>query len=406
MDAVITAAGHALAHGDILGALKRVALREDPAALALRGIAMAQLGDLERARTLLKMAARKFGPKEIAARARCRLAEAEIALVSRDLNAPALKLAQVRTDLATHGDLANAAHATHLEARRLLLLGRADAAQALLDASSAPRAKPSLVAGRQLLIADIAARHMRIARARQTLADAADSAALSGIAALSAEIESFRQNLDAQSVRLTRDGTSALVSIDSVEAIFGSEALVVDACRNLLRQASVSVPLASRPVLFALLRSLATRWPTAVSRATLLAEGFGAKFTDESHRARLRVEIGRLRTLIGGLAEIESTSLGYRLLTPPGRDVVVLAPPDETRHAVLLALMADGEAWSSSALALVAGTSPRTVQRALEALSAAGHVQSFGKGPAQRWITRPLLGFPTILLLPGPLPGR
>ena len=402
MDAVITAAGHALAHGDILGALKRVALREDPAALALRGIAMAQLGDLERARTLLKMAARKFGPKEVAARARCRLAEAEIALVSRDLNAPALKLAQVRTDLATHGDLANAAHATHLEARRLLLLGRADAAQALLDASSAPRAKPSLVAGRQLLIADIAARHMRIARARQALADAADSAALSGIAALSAEIESFRQNLDAQSVRLTRNGASALLSIDSVEAIFGSEALVVDACRNLLRQASVAVPLAGRPVLFALLRSLATRWPTEVSRATLLAEGFGAKFTDESHRARLRVEIGRLRTLIGGLAEIESTSLGYR----PGRDVVVLAPPDETRHAVLLALMADGEAWSSSALALVAGTSPRTVQRALEALSAAGRVQSFGKGPAQRWITRPLLGFPTILLLPGPLPGR
>ncbi len=406
MDAVIAAAGHALARGDVLDALKRVALREDPAALALRGIAMAQLGDLERARALLKTAARKFGPKEVTARARCRLAQAEIALVSRDLNAPALKLAQVRADLATHGDLANAAHATHLEARRLLLLGRADAAQTLIDTSVAPPPIASLAAGRYLLMADIAARHMHISTARHALTEAAKNAAQSDIAALSAEIESFRQNLDAQAVRLTRNGTSAMASIDSVETILGSQVLVVDACRNLLRQAGVSVPLASRPVLFALVRSLAMRWPTEVSRATLLAEGFGAKFTDESHRARLRVEIGRLRIMIGGLAEIESPSLGYRLVTQPGRDVVVLAPPDETRHAVLLALMADGEAWSSSALALVAGTSARTVQRALEELSAAGRVQSFGKGPAQRWITRPLLGFPTILLLPGPLPGR
>ena len=406
MDAVIAAAGNALAHGDILGALKRVALREDPAALALRGIAMAQLGDLERARALLKTAARKFGPKEVTARARCRLAEAEIALVSRELNAPALKLAGVRADLAAHGDLVNAAYAIHIEARRLLLLGRADAAQTLLDTSAAPPPIASLAAGRHLLRADIAARHMRITSARQALTQAANNAIKSNIAALSAEIESFRENLDAQAVRLTRDGKSELMPIDSVETILTSDALVVDACRHLLRQTSVTVPLAGRPVLFALLRCLAKRWPAEVDRATLLAEAFGAKFTDESHRARLRVEIGRLRALLGGLADIESTSRGYRLVTRPGREVVVMAPPHETRHAAILALMADGEAWSSSALALVVGTSPRTVQRALEELSAAGSVQSFGKGPAQRWITRPLLGFPTILLLPGPLPGR
>lgn len=406
MDAVIAAAGHALAHGDILGALKRVALREDPAALALRGIAMAQLGDLERARSLLNAAAQRFGTREVTARARCRLAVAEIALVSRDLNAPALKLADVRADLAAHGDIANATHAAHLEARRLLLLGRADAAQALLQTSDAPPAIPSLRAARQLLMADIEARHMRIANARRALADAANSAAHSGIAALSAEIEGFRQNLDAQSVRLTRNGAAALVSIDSIETVLVSDSLVIDACRNVLRQGNVTVPLAGRPVLFALLHSLAMRWPAEVSRATLLGEGFGARFTDESHRARLRVEIGRLRTLVDGLADIVSTPRGYRIATRPGRDVVIIAPPDETRHAAILALLADGEAWSSSALALVLGISARTVQRALDELSTAGRVQNFGKGPAQRWITKPLLGFPTLLLLPGPLPGR
>ncbi|HEU5194094.1 MAG TPA: helix-turn-helix domain-containing protein, partial [Methylomirabilota bacterium] len=88
MDTLIAAAAHALAAGDPLGALKRIALRDDAPALALRGIAMAQLGDFVRAKRLLRRAARTFPPSEAVARARCVVAEAEIALVSRDLGWP------------------------------------------------------------------------------------------------------------------------------------------------------------------------------------------------------------------------------------------------------------------------------------------------------------------------------
>jgi len=124
MDSVITAAAQALAAGDPLAALKRVALREDAAALALRGIAMAQLGDFVRAKELLRRARRAFTPKEAVARARCTLAEAEIALASRDLGWPAKELDTARAMLEAHGDLLNAAFARYLEVRRLLLIGR------------------------------------------------------------------------------------------------------------------------------------------------------------------------------------------------------------------------------------------------------------------------------------------
>ena len=129
MDSLITAAARALAAGDPLGALKRVALRDDAPALALRGIAMAQLGDLARAKALLRRAARAFGPKEAVARARCVVAEAEIALVSRDLGWPAKALDAARATLEAHGDRVNAAHARYLEVRRLLLIGRLDEAE-------------------------------------------------------------------------------------------------------------------------------------------------------------------------------------------------------------------------------------------------------------------------------------
>src|SRR5438309_6282202 len=139
MDSVITAAARALAAGDPLGALKRVALRDDAPALALRGIAMAQLGDLARAKALLRSAARAFGPREPVARARCVVAEAEIALVSRDLGFPAKALDAARATLEEHGDRVNAAHARYLEVRRLLLIGRIDEAErALAELDSAP----------------------------------------------------------------------------------------------------------------------------------------------------------------------------------------------------------------------------------------------------------------------------
>ena len=129
MDSLITAAARALAAGDPLGALNLIALRDDAPALALRGIAMAQLGDLARAKTLLRRAARAFGTKEAVARARCIVAEAEIALVSRDLNWPVKALDAARATLEKHGDRANAAHARYLAIRRLLLIGRIDDAE-------------------------------------------------------------------------------------------------------------------------------------------------------------------------------------------------------------------------------------------------------------------------------------
>ncbi len=156
MDSLITAAAHALATGDPLGALNRVALREDAPALALRGIAMAQLGDLDRARALLRRASRAFRPTEAVSRARCIVAEAEIALVSRDLGWPAKTLDAARTTLERHGDSVNAAHARNLEARRLLLIGRLDEAGRMVGEPAPTPLPTALKAARQLVVAGIA----------------------------------------------------------------------------------------------------------------------------------------------------------------------------------------------------------------------------------------------------------
>lgn len=406
MDALIAAAGQALARGDVLGALKRVALRDDPPGLALRGIAMAQLGDLERARLLLKKAARAFGNKEPVARARCVVAEAEIALVSRDLSWPQDKLAEARQTLERRSDLINATHARHLEARRFLLLGQLDAAQDHLKPIDPAALAPVSRAANALIHAGIAMRRLRSIDAREAIAAARSAAQAARIPGLVAEVDAASVFLETQSARLiTRDGERRL-SMDDVENLLAeNHLLIIDACRNGVRSAGSMVSLATRPVLFALLRTLAESWPRQASREVLLARAFGARFSDESHRARLRVEIARLRALLGSIAAIEATRLGFALVPPQGIEVAVLALPAEERHPALLALLADGEAWSSSSLATVLDVSARTVQRNLEELAASGKVQSFGRGPAQRWITPPLPGFPTLLLLPGPLPG-
>ncbi len=405
MDSLITAAGRALAAGDPLGALNRVALRDDAPALALRGIAMAQLGDLVRAKALLRRAARAFGPREAVARARCLVAEAEIALVSRDLGWPAKTLAAARATLERHGDLANAAHARTIEARRLLLVGRLDEAERTL-ADPVPAALPPAVdAARALVVAGIAIRRLRTAPARAALARAEASARAAAVPALTAEVENAALVLARPAARLVARGRERPLRLEEVEALLGSQALVVDACRHAVRQADRTVALAKRPVLFALARALAEAWPGDVARDLLLRRAFGARHADESHRARLRVEIGRLRAELGELAGIEATPRGFRLAPLQAVELVVLAWPAEERHAALLALLADGEAWSSSALALALGRSQRTVQRALDALAAAGRVQGYGRGRARRWTTPPLPGFTTSLLLPGPLPG-
>jgi hypothetical protein len=405
MDSLITAAARALARGDPLGALNRVALREDAPALALRGIAMAQLGDLARAKTLLRRAARAFGPREAVARARCAVAEAEIALVSRDLTWPAKTLDAARATLAAHGDQLNAAHARHLEVRRLLLIGRLDAAERMLADLDAAPLPPAARAAHELAVAGIAIRRLHTKAARAALAQADAAARAAAIPALIAEVESASRVMNTPAARMIARGEERPLLLEEVEALLASRELVVDACRNVVRDATTTVSLATRPVLFALARALGEAWPADVSRRTLLARAFRAKHADESHRARLRVEIGRLRAQLRTLADVSATKHGFALMPRHARAVVVLAPPVEERHGAVLAFLADGEAWSSSALALALSASPRTVQRALEELAAAGKVQWFGRGRARRWMTPPVPGFPTTLLLPGPLPG-
>src|SRR6202046_1820068 len=404
MDSLIIAAARALAEGDPLGALKRVALRDDPSALALRGIAMAQLGEYARAKELLRRAARAFGPKQAVARARCIVAEAEIALASRDLGWPAKMLDAARSTLEAHGDRLNAAYARYVEVRRLVLIGHLDEAEGMLadlDPSLLPPASRTVHA---LVVAGIAMRRLQTKEAREALARAERAAHEACIPALMAEVESASRALNTPAARLRARGDERLLLREEVEAVLASKAIVVDACRNAVRAANTLVSLARRPVLFALARALGEAWPGDVPRDLLLARAFGARFVDESHRARLRVEIGRLRRMLRRLADITPTKRGFALVPQGGREVVVLARPVEEEHADVLAFITDGESWSSSALALALGTSQRTVQRALHSLAAAGKVQSFGQARARRWITPPLPGFTTILLLPPPLP--
>jgi len=404
MDSLITAAARALAAGDPLGALKRIALRDDAPALALRGIAMAQLGDLARAKALLRAAARAFGPREAVARARCAVAEAEIALASRDLGWSAQALDAARVTLEQHGDRLNAAHARYLEVRRLVLIGRLDQAEralAALDPAPFPAASRAV---HELVVAGIAIRRLRTKPARDALARAERAARDAHIPALTAEVESAARILDAPAARLITRGEQRLLLLEDVEALLASKAFIVDACRNVVRDGGKLVSLAKRPVLFALARALGEAWPGDVARDTLVARAFGAKLANASHRARLRVEMGRLRKALRALADVSATKLGFALAPRRAREVVVLARPVEEEHAAVLAFLADGESWSSSALALALAASQRTVQRALDALAAAGKVQAFGRGRAQRWTTPPVPGFATTLLLPAPLP--
>jgi DNA-binding transcriptional ArsR family regulator len=406
MDSLVASAARALAAGDPLGALKRVALRDDPPALALRGIAMAQLGDYDRARKLLRRAARGFGTRERLAQARCQVAEAEVALAVRDLSGPAPALDAAADALDSLGDRANALYARLLGARRQLLVGELAAAEetlAVVDVAAAGT-PPPLAARAELTRAELALRRVRVADAAAALGRAHAAALAAGIPALVAEIGRVRHALSAPSARLIRGGVARPVRLDEVEALFASGDLVVDACRRAVRGPARSVPLAGRPVLFALVGALAEAWPADVPREHLVLRAFGARATDESYRARLRVELGRLRAALRPLARIEATRRGFALVPAGGRAVVVLAPPIDGPAGAIVALLAGGESWSTSALARALGSSQRTVQRALRQLEEAAAVCAVGRGRSRRWLAPPLGGFATTLLLPGALP--
>lgn len=400
MDSLIAAAARALASGDALRALNHVALRDDPPALALRGIAMAQLGEYLRALSLLRRAAQGFGAHEAVARARCVVAQAEVALAMRDLNESPRTLAAATTTLETHADPVNAAHARLVAVRRLLVLGRVVDAAAALAMLETDRLTPGMRAVARLAEAEVALRSLRTRPAQAALQQARDAAARSGVAALVAEVAQAQAALDRPAARHLRDGAQTVLRLADVEALYDSGALVLDACRHGLRSRSAWLPLARRPVLFALGFALASAWPADVDRHELIARAFRIRRVDETHRARLRVEIGRLRSLAAPFARIDATHRGFALAPHDGQDVAVLLPPVDGESAALLALLSDGAAWSTSALALALGTSQRTVQRDLAALEAAGQVRPIGQGRTRRWLAPSLAGFTTILLLP------
>jgi hypothetical protein len=405
VDSLITAAARALAVGDPLGALKRVALREDAPALALRGIAMAQLGDFDRAKALVRRAARAFGRREAVARARCVVAEAEIALASRELGWQEEQLDAARVTLEARGDRINAAHARYLAVRRLLLIGRLDHAESALATLDAATLPPALRAVHELSLAGIAMRRIQAAVARQALGRARSAAGQAGIPALVAEVASLARALDAPAARRISRGQQHSLTLEQVEVLLASPCFLVDACRYEVSDSGSIISLASRPVLFALARALAEAWPGDVPRNALIADAFRTRYADETHRARLRVEMGRLRAAVRNIADIRATPAGFELAPRSSHEVVVLARPVEEKHAAVLAVLSDGEAWSSSALALALGASQRNVQRALDALAASNKVQSFGRGRSRRWLVSPVPGFTTALLLPAPLPG-
>ena len=404
MDSLIAAAARALAAGDSLAALKRVSLRDDPPALALRGIAMAQLGEHPRARELLRRAARGFGAHEEQSRARCVVAEAEVALAMRDLGGSPRTLAAAASTLEARADLANALHARLIAVRRLLLLGRLDEAAAALAPLDARGLSPVLLAVAELAAAEVALRSLRTAAAQAALTRAEEAASRARVPALQAEVAEARAALDRPAARRSQAGHDQPLRLAEVEALLASGALVLDACRRGLRAHDTWLPLARRPVLFALARALAEAWPGDIDRNTLIERAFRTRRPDETHRARLRVEVGRLRALVAPLARIDATAQGFALTPCTEREVVVLVPPIDGEQASLLALLADGAAWSTSALALALDASQRTVQRALVELEEASRVRSIGRARAQRWLAPPLAGFTTILLLPASLP--
>ncbi|MBK8960393.1 MAG: helix-turn-helix domain-containing protein [Proteobacteria bacterium] len=405
MDASIDAAARALAAGDSLTALRHIALRDEPAALALRGIAMAQLGEYPRARELLRRAARRFGHRAPAAHARCVVAEAEVALAMREFTTRPRTLVAAAQALAHQGDHANAMQARLIAARGVLLLGRLDAASGMLHDIDAQGLPPALRAVAALLECELALRMLRVAAAQAALASAESAARAAAVPQLVAEVAEMRTNFARPAARLLTATSEQSVRLDEVAALMTSEAWVLDACRHGVRRGGQWTALTRRPVLFAIARALATAWPREVPRGVLIATVFNTRRPDDSHRARLRVEVGRLRALLAPAARITATAGGFALELAAPATVVVLAPPMEGQRASLLALLADGAAWSTSALALALNASQRTVQRALVELLAEGRVRTIGRARTQRWLAPPLAGFTPILLLPAVSPA-
>lgn len=400
MESQIHAAARQLAQGDPLGALGRVALRQDPPALALRGTAMAQLGALETATALLRRAERGFGLGEELNRARCTLARLEVAIAQRDFGFRERDFMEAHATFVRHGDESNGHLAQLLTARHQLLIGKITRAERSLDPLDFD-ALPSALAGLgRLLQARVAIRRIAARKAERLVALAAQHAAQSGISALEREIEQTRRVLKAPAGRVLSETGGQSLLLSDVERLLELPGLLVDACRRQLTFQRQTIGLSKRPVLFALIERLASEPRLEASREQLVRYAFESKACNESHRARLRVEIGRLRALLRGVAGITATRAGYQLLPHRSAAVRLLLPPLTGPHADVLALLSDGQAWSTASIALALGKSQRSVQRACRALRSEAALVALGRGPYQRWLSASLQPIAPALLLP------
>jgi hypothetical protein len=396
---LIATAARALAAGDPLGAMKCVALRDDAPALALRGIALAQVGELRQARKLLLRAQRSFEPSEVVARARCAVAATEVALFARDFGGEEPELVQHAESLERHGDRLNANFARMVGVRRAIWLGRLAAAEQWLSGVDEQALPARFSASFQLVRAELCLRRLRTGPALDALTRAAEAARLAGIPALLAEVARARAELELPVARSLEPGGERPLRLADVERLHVSGVFVVDACRRELRANDRVVSLVSRPVLFALALTLARRAPAAATRDELITSAFHATRPNESHRARLRVELGRLRKLSLPIASVNATAHGFALSPRDPRGITVLLPLEAGDESAVLALLGSGEAWSSSALAAALGKSQRSLQRALGQLEQSGRIVALGKGRARKWIAPASSGFATGLLL-------
>ena len=276
-------------------------------------------------------------------------------------------------------------------------MGQLAGAQRAVDRLALRGAPAASRAIAELIRAEIAVRQLHSVRARVALERARRAARASAIPALQREVERAQRALTTPAARVMERGESQALSLAEVQNIVASAALIVDACRRAVQRGRQRVTFTRKPVLFALLRCLAEAWPKGAAREVLILHGFGVRQPNPSHRARLRVEIGRLRKLLGSVATVRADARGFALDVSPAKNTVVIAPPND--GGALLALLSDGAAWSTSALALALGSSQRTVQRTLLELAAAHKVRGVGRARAKRWLAASLGEIATALLL-------
>ncbi|WP_236517164.1 helix-turn-helix domain-containing protein [Sandaracinus amylolyticus] len=400
-DALLEGA-RALARGDALRALGVAGRDESALGLTLRGIAYAQLGDLALAREALARATERAPDPHTLARARA--AMVEVALAAGDPKRAADEAIACASALEQLGDRRNAAMQRLVLARAEVLRGRLNEARGVVEDVLSREQPADLRAVAWLARAEIAMRALAASESRDALEHARSALEIAPHELLSRALVSLERELSAPVARVVRGGVGSDADLFAIEALSGGEVLLVDACRRVVIGARLIVRLGRRPVLFALLAALARAWPDPIARDELASSAFEVRRVNPSHRARLRVEIGRLRKAMHGLAaEPIATKEGYVLSSQ--REVVVLSPPgDDDEGARIALVLGDGASWSARELATHTGLSIRTVQRALASLVESGRAVRSGRGARVRY-TRPGTPIASRMLLLGLLPA-